>query len=240
MLKGVTLKFCSEGTGRNGRLLQRPMRPIHDPLQSIVELANLLWRNTLATMSKFAQSTFEWRHQAPEHFIAKSRNAYFNANLLRKVSTDVLQALAESEGYWGDPHIASSEGYIREIGVAMELAIKAVICRRIESGGHGENGLPHHHRLVDLWEHAALPELQPIECFQLFRLSVQIAWASRYPTSQRENDYNSTNARMRELAIAAHPPTQGSGRIKFLQAHGTDEAVLENLYEIAISAAARH
>lgn len=221
-------------------LLQRPMRPLHDPLPSIIELANLLWRNTLATMSKFAQSTFEWRHQAPEHFIARSRNAYFIANLLRHVSADVLQDLKEQEDYWGDPKIASWEGYIREIGVAVELAIKAVICRRIESDNYGRNGLPHHHQLVDLWESAKLPKLQPIERFQMFLLSVQIAWAGRYPTSQSENSYNRDHDRLKELELVAYPPPQDSSHTKFRRAHGTDEAVVERLYEIAISEAARH
>lgn len=203
-------------------------------------MANPLWRIRLATMRKLAQSPFEWRHQAPEHFIAKSRNAYFNANLLRKISTDVLQDLKEQEDYWGDPRIASAEGYIREIGVAIELAIKAVICRRIESGNLGQNGLPHHHQLVGLWESAGLPKLQPIERFQLFLLSVQIAWAGRYPTSQSENSYNRDHDCMQELELAAYPPPQGSDHTKFRLAHGTDDAVLEKLYEIAISEATRH
>lgn len=189
------------------------------------------------TRHQYAESTFEWRHEASGHFIARARNAHFNAALLRKLPNDILESIKEAVGFDRAPASAVYEGYIREIGVALELAVKAVICRRIEARKQGDNGLPHHHRLVDLWETASLPSLSEVERFQLFRLGIHIEWAGRYATARKEVADNQAFDCMLKLERLAYSSPQSNDSFNVREVRGTDEAVLERLYDVAIGQA---
>ena len=180
-------------------------------------------------------TVFERRKEAPFHYLARADNAFFSARLIRTASTSDLTELCHEIGYRGNTGIALHESYSREIGVAIELVIKAVICRRIERNKASGNGLPKTHKLIDLWQSANLPHLDAVQFFNLYLLSVVISWSGRYPVPTDEIKYDTQLDELRRLGDAAYPPKH-LGSIPIRKAHGLDDEVLDNLYALARNA----
>lgn len=174
------------------------------------------------------KTTYERRKHAPLHYLAQADNALFTARILRHMLTTDLPDFYEAAGYRGRDKTALRESYGREIGVALELIIKAAICQRIERDEYGNKGMPKSHDLIRLWQAAKLPTLDSVQKFQLYLLSVILTWAGRYPVptsdTLREQDLELT-----ELQDLAHPPKL-LGDFPIRETPSLDHEVLLDLY----------
>jgi hypothetical protein len=172
----------------------------------------------------------EMRRKAPLGFWAKADNARFVACLLWQggISDECLSGAATRSGYHGTPLIATSEAFLRESALALELIVKAVIAQKIEVDG-GAKAVPTIHDVPVLWGKAALPALAVEDRRRLLRVKSLLIWSSRYaaPKSdfryyQEEDDFE-----------AVGPPAPRFGG-DFSSSHGIlDWENFDRIYQIA-------
>lgn len=174
-------------------------------------------------------STFEWRKEAPFHYLAKADNARacaFRLSHHKNDNTDYPKAC----GYHGTPEIGFYEGYLREAAIALELIIKAVINisnENLRRQGKETTGMPKHHRLPELWLNANLPRLSELDTLRLRTFQEILEWSGRYPTPRNEEIWH------RDSEETMPPPIDPTSRFKIRKpiSLGWDE--FERLYGIA-------
>jgi hypothetical protein len=173
----------------------------------------------------------EMRRSAPAHFWSKADNARFNAYVLSHGMPDGhAERSAEGAHYGGSTKHALYEGFLREAAIATELAIKAVIAKKLRAG----TAPPHvtrvrmTHDVVALWGEAGLPKLTKEQMVSLHRVRSLLNWASRYAAPASDEQEFREMAELRKV----DPPPE---KFTITRAHYLDWTDFDGLYQIAMS-----
>lgn len=138
------------------------------------------------TKSKLSAS-FEQKRVAPMWYYHLAENARYCGWVLwflKKNDNSVWHACIETDAH---QKTALEDGFIREISIALELILKAIIFQNYEINKE-KSPVINHHNVIDLWDNAKLPALDNDSNATLYLIRYNLAWASRYPSPTRDDN----------------------------------------------------
>ncbi|WP_250152630.1 hypothetical protein [Ancylobacter radicis] len=172
-------------------------------------------------------SMAERRRQAPGHYYIRADNARYSSRVLSSLYPSSATTFARDVDFRGDPATALAAAARREMSLAIELIVKAVIAQRLENREHlAASSVPMTHNVPVLWRQARLPELEEADQRRLHAFGVIMTWAGRYaaPTPGGENKP--------ELSYPLEP-TQKLGRRQLFRNVIISWDDFERIYQVA-------
>lgn len=141
------------------------------------------------------RDVFKWRRFG--HWTTSAEKAWFAAYLLwhMRDQAKLKDVIRECDYKNGDGDLAVIEAFRRESGVALELIIKAVIARSMETrqAGPSIEGVPANHDIPSLWSQANLPDLPREDKYRLLLVKQTLMWSGRYATPRTVKAWEEEN-----------------------------------------------